>query len=247
VIRRIHKARRDGSGNEDYRASCRPRSKGRSGPAPIPLSRGPLWGQATRPDPTEDADDMRPSDLVDVAVPMAAFFEREDEARPEDALRRRRDAARRLLDDGFTPAEVDALYGKASLQEATGADAASPAPVGRLRTPVAGSAVPGVKERAMTDRDSIKTTVELFCNAVNGSSDARDPAVAEAVRACTEAHSAWVGAGAVMPAAEPVLQAANNPEGLPFAYRDMATETQTILDKAAEQGFQVTAAATPAP
>ena len=199
---------------------------------------------------------MRPSDLVDVAVPMAAFFEREDEARPEDALRRRRDAARRLLDDGFTPAEVDALYGKASLQEATGADAASPAPVGRLRTPVAGSAVPGVKERAMTDRDSIKTTVELFCNAVNGSSDARDPAVAEAVRACTEAHSAWVGAGAVMPAAEPVLQAANavldavyevNPEGLPFAYRDMATETQTILDKAAEQGFQVTAAATPAP
>lgn len=233
-----------------------PAPKGRSDPAPMPLSGGLLRGQVTCPYPSQDANDMRPSDLVDVAVPMAAFFEREDEARPEDALRRRREAARRLLDDGFTPAEVEALYGKASLQEATGSYVESPAPVGRLRTPVAGSAVPGGKERAMTDRDSIKATVELFCNAVNGSADARDPVVAEAVRACTEAHAAWVGAGAVMPAVEPVLQAANaildavhevNPEGLPFAYRDMATETQTILDEAAEQGFQVTAPAPPAP
>ncbi|MGN7124483.1 hypothetical protein [Methylorubrum thiocyanatum] len=77
---------------------------------------------------------MKRSDLVDVAVPMAAFFEQEDEARPEEALKRRQDASRQLLRQGFSPQEVEALYGKvlpeeAGQRQAPRADAEAYAPV----------------------------------------------------------------------------------------------------------------------
>lgn len=55
---------------------------------------------------------MKRADLVDVAVPMATFFSEQDEAHPEDVLRRRREAASRLLTEGFSREEVEALYGK---------------------------------------------------------------------------------------------------------------------------------------
>lgn len=52
--------------------------------------------------------------LVDVTVPMARSFEEEDDRNPAGVTERRRAAARRMLENGFTKEEVAKLYGDAS-------------------------------------------------------------------------------------------------------------------------------------
>jgi hypothetical protein len=54
--------------------------------------------------------DMSENGLVDVSVPMAAYFERKDEQSPEAVRLRQLAAANRLIASGFSRDEVFALY-----------------------------------------------------------------------------------------------------------------------------------------
>ena len=100
----------------------------------------------------------------------------------------------------------------------------------------------------MPDRDEIDATVRQFHSAVLASAEAMPDPVTEASRRCGELLAEWEGAGRRLPDAGPVLASADAllvelyeayPEGLPLTVRAAATEALTLLDEAAEQGFDL--------
>ncbi len=63
---------------------------------------------------SREADDAGPR-LVDVSVAMAREMLAEDERNPAGVLARRREAAARLLAEGWPPTEVESLFGADAL------------------------------------------------------------------------------------------------------------------------------------
>lgn len=102
------------------------------------------------------------------------------------------------------------------------------------------------------DRDTIHSAAVELSAGIAASEDAKVPSIAESREALDAALANWARVRNRLPEAEPVLIAANalldavhaeNPEGLPFPYRDQATRMLTVIDDAEGQGFAVEAPA----
>ena len=99
----------------------------------------------------------------------------------------------------------------------------------------------------------LQTVLDLASN-VRSSEDASVPAIAEAVEGLDAAKASWVAtvggaspsnSAAVLGAADTLLDAlhAENPEGLPWPYKDDAAVMLTVLDLAEENGIAIERAA----